>query len=241
MRRWTTILVLAATILSAPGLTLASEVVTTVRVFRLQDARVSIRVAAAAVQSLLSEHGTLTVQPHQSQLIVQDRPEVVERVSSLLDTLTRSRERYRIRAELLEASNTPLAAQDQAPIDARVQRMFRFTSFRRIGATLFEGEVGQSAVAHLGSGYQIGFVTNTLPTSETSPWSFADPGNRIHLDRVTLVHSRVDDRGVQRQTEVLRTSLVLGPGQRTIFGASATEGSDRALVLILEAQSAGEP
>lgn len=234
-------LALAVAILTAAGSTLASEVVTTVRVFRLADTPVSIRVAAAAVQPLLSEHGTLTVQPHQSQLIVQDRPEIVDRVAALLDSLNRSHERYRIRAELLEASNAPLAAGEQAPIDARVQRMFHFSSFRRIGVTLFEGEVGQSAVAHLGSGYQVGFVTASLPTPETSPWSFANPGNRIHLDRVTLVHSRVDARGVHRQTEVLRTSLVLGPGQRTIFGASAAEGSDRALVLILEAQPAGEP
>ncbi len=232
---------LVLAIFVSPGLALASEVVTTVRVFRLNTTRVSIRDATAAVQPLLSEHGTLTVQPHQAQLIVQDRPEVVARVSSLLDSLARDREHYRIRAELLEASNTPLAKEEQAPVDARIQRMFHFTSFRRIGVTLFEGEVGQSAVAHLGSGYQIGFVTNTLPTNETSPWSFADPGKRIHLDRVTLVRSRVDDHGVHRQTEVLRTSLVLGPGQRTIFGASAAEGSDRALVLILESQSAGEP
>jgi hypothetical protein len=119
--------------------------------------------------------------------------------------------------------------------------MFQFKSFRRIGVTEFEGEVGQSAVGHLGSGYQIGFVTDALPTTETVPWSFANPGNRIHLDRVTLVHSPIDERGSHGQTEVLRTSLVLGPGQRTIIGASAAEGSDRALVLILEAQPVGEP
>jgi hypothetical protein len=214
----------------------SAEVMTTVRVFHLRDNRFSMKEATAAVQPLLSENGTLTVQPYQRQLIVQDRPEVVAKVAALLDKMARSPDRYRIRVELLEATNVPVPAAERAAVDARVSRMFRFGFFRRLGATLFEGEVGQSAVAQLSDSYRVGFVTNNLPSTEDQPFGIADPGSRIHLDRLTLVRTRVDADGVQRQAEVLRTSIALSPRQRAIFGASASEGSDRALVLILEAQ-----
>jgi hypothetical protein len=219
----------------------ATEVVTTVRVFQLRPGRLTIHEASAAVQPLLSESGTLTVQPHQRQLIVQDRPEVVAKVTALLEELQKAPDRYRIQVELLEASNAPLPPEQRATVDARVSRMFHFTSFRRIGATVFEGEIGQSAVAQVGEGYRVGFVTNNLPSTDDAPWGVAELAARFHLDRLTLVRTTAGAGGVQKQTEVLRTSVVLAPRQRTIFGASASEGSDRALVLILEALPAGTP
>lgn len=237
MRRLAALVLLL--VAAAPAV--ATEVMTTVRVFHLRSGRVSVQEATTAVQGLLSENGTMTVQPRQLQLIVQDRPEVVARVAKVLEELERTRDRYRIRVDLLEASNGPVPVAERAEVDARVSRMFRFNAFRRIGTTVFEGEVGQSAVARLGDSYQLGFVTNTLPPSETAPWGIADAGARVHLDRLTLSQTRVAPGGVRSEIEVLRTSVVIGLRQRAIFGASASEGSERALVLILESLPVESP
>jgi hypothetical protein len=73
-----------------------------------------------------------------------------------------------------------------------------------------------------------------LPSPEESPWGIPPAGGRIHLDRLTLTLNPTSSSGSQKPTEVLRTSVVLGPTQRAIFGASASEESDHGLVLIIE-------
>ncbi len=216
----------------------AAEVMTTVRVFHLRSGRVSVQEASAAVQPLLSEQGTLTVQPHKLQLVVQDRPEVVARVTALLAELERTSERYQLRIELLEASNSPLPAGQRVEVDRRVSRMFRFSSFRRLGLTEVEGEIGQTAVAHLGPNYRVDLHTSSVAAPADAPWGFAGADQRVHVDRLTLHQTASAPAGGQRQVEVLRTSLMLGVGQRAVLGASGSEGSERALVLIVEAGSA---
>jgi len=213
---------------------------TTVRVFHLADTPVTVREAANAIQPLLSESGSLTVQPHQLRIVVQDKPDVLARVSEVLDRLNRAPERFSLHIELLEASNLPLRREDAADVDDRIRRTFQYTSFRRIGMTLVEGEVGDPALADLGGGYQVRFVPDRLPSPNDFPWGIHPAGARIHIDRLTLTMSPPGVSGEHRPVEVLRTSLVLAPSQRAIFGASASEKSDRALVLILTAQSIGD-
>jgi hypothetical protein len=213
---------------------------TTVRVFHLEDTPITVQEAANAIQPLLSESGSLTVQPHQLRVIVQDKPDVLARVSEVLDSLNRSPERFSLHIELLEATNEPLQRGDAADVDDRIRRTFQYAFFRRIGVTLVEGNVGDAAVATLGGGYQVRFMPDRLPSPEEFPWGITPAGTRIHIDRFTLTMSPPDAEGEHRPVEVLRTSLVLAPSQRAIFGASGSEKSNRALVLILTARSIGD-
>jgi len=223
------------------ALALGAEVVTTVRVFQVPAATVTAMEASNAILPLLSENGTLTVQPHQRRFIVQDRPDVVDRVGEVMNELCASPLSYRIVVELLQASNEPVATAKQAVVDARVRRMFQFASFRRIGMAVFEGAVGEPALGAIGSDFNLSFQPRAIPAAGPTPWGIRDPGSRVHLERLRLLRTRVGSGGVATQQEVLSTSMVLGPSQRVIVGASASEGSEQALVLILEAQAVGEP
>jgi hypothetical protein len=157
-----------------------------------------------------------------------------------MDELSSSPSSYRIVVELLEASNQAVAAGDQTQVDSRVRRMFQFASFQRIGMAVFEGAVGEPARGAVGSGYTVSFRPKSIPAPGRAPWGIRDPGSRVHLERLQLMRTRLGERGVATQQEVLRTSMVLGPRQRVIVGASGSEGAERALVLILEAQAVGE-
>jgi hypothetical protein len=217
-----------------------AEVVTTVRVFQVPPAAVTPAEASSAVLPLLSEDGSLTVYPHQRRLVVQDRPEVVGRVADVMERLSGSPSSYRIVVELLEASNDAASGGEPTEVDARVRRMFHFTSFRSIGRAIFEGAVGEPNSGAVGRDFNLSFRPRSIPAPGTTPWGIRDPGSRVHLERLRLLRTRVGSGGVATQQEVLRTSMVLGPRQRVIVGASASEGSDRALVLILEAEKVGE-
>ncbi len=236
---------LAVICLVACGLA-ADDVVTTARVFNLRYHPVAE--AATVIQPLLSEQGSLTLQPYHSRLTVQDRPEIVAQVAAVLKALDRPPERYRILVELFEASDRSDAG-THVQLDERLRQIFHHSWFRRIGATTLEGEVGGQAGAHLGSGYRIRFTTRAgdirhLPPSAQPPAVvMASPGYgtfRVHLDQLTLIRTTLGYGGLENQLQLLRANVALAPSQRAVFRVGASENSERPLVLILKAKPVGE-
>jgi len=210
---------------------------TTVRVFQIHHCSVSE--AAAAVQALLTESGSVTVQPHQSRITVQDRADVVARAAEVIAGLDRSPDRYLLEVVLLEGVARELPAAQRADVDPRLRRMFPFVSYRRIGATTFDGVMGEPASADLGEGLRVSFLADSIAVTGDTPYGIPNPGNRLHLEWLTLERSSTDSAGRQKSVEVLRTSVFLSEKQEVLIGAGSSEESERGLVLILQARSIG--
>ncbi len=234
----------------------AADALTVARVFEIRYRLLAE--AALVVQPLLSEDGSLTLEPRHARLTVQDRPEVVDRIARTLEAFDRPPERFRIRAELYEASSEPGVGNDAAVADLKLSEVFRYTSFRRIGQAILEGDVGATARADLGDGYLVRF--NVLPGESpegfvapeaSSPlirppaagrWAAghaSDPGGepasrQVRLDKLVL--ARIGSPGGLRPQEVLGSSALLATGQRVVFVASASESARKALVLVLRAE-----
>ncbi len=215
---------------------IAGEPQTVVRVFQLKHA--SAAEVSAALQPLLSEHGALTVQPAKGRITVQDTAAVVARAVRVVNELDRAPAGFRISVELLEGgAQTPFSSPAVA-VDERVQRMFPFKSYRRLGTTVFEGEMGSTAAAELTSRYRLSFLANALITEET-PWGIPNPGSRLHLQWLRLERVDVGADGQQRVVEVLRTSMFLSAEQEVVIGAASSETATSGLVLILRADRVG--
>jgi hypothetical protein len=231
------LLIAALLVVVVAPLAWADPPTTTVRMFRLRH--VSVLEASQAVQPLLSESGSLTLQPHQSRITVQDRPEVVEQVAEAIRKLDHRPDLYHLRVELLAGSTEAAISKPEATVDPRLRRMFRFTSYHRIGSADFEGELGDAAVARLGSRYRISFVPASLGITEDTPWGIPNPGTRIVLQSLVL-ERLVEGESEAGSVEVLRTRVFLSPNQEAIIGAGGSEESTSGLVLILKAMDAGE-
>jgi len=230
----------------AAVLTTAADVETVARVFRLDY--VSISDASAAVQPLLSESGSLTLHPSRSRITVQDLPEVVDRVANLIDELDRLPGRYRIKIDLLEGRPdtedaeeyvAPYSSADQVQTDQRLKSMFKFPVIRRLGSALLEGELGSSAAAELGRGFEISFIAQTPEFSEDAPWGSPNPGDRVQLRQLVLTRVSVAPDGTQKNHVLLRTNMLLAPNQKIYVGAGRTEDAETGLVLIVRAQEFG--
>ncbi|MDX2435547.1 MAG: secretin N-terminal domain-containing protein [Acidobacteriota bacterium] len=217
----------------------ASAAVETVsRVFTLQY--LSVAEATAAVQPLLSDEGSLTLQPSRSRITVQDFPEVVNRVVDVIDQLDRLPDRYRVRIELLEGgAEKPFGAANEVEATDRLRKMFKFPSYRSLGSAVLEGELGGDTQASLGAGYQISFVAQIPPHSTDTPWGAPDPGDRIQLRGLTLERLRPGADGEQLSQEYLRTNVLLSPNQKVYIGAGNSEDSESGLVLIVQVQEPG--
>jgi hypothetical protein len=232
------IAVLLLTFMVGAGHPLASaDSPTIVRVFNLQYTSVSE--ASNAVQPLLSENGTLTVQPQKSRITVQDTQEVIAQVAELLAELDTAPKRYQILVRLIEGTDGEVPESARADVHARVTRMFPFPGYRRIGSTLYEGELGTEASAAIGDGFRLSFFPSQLRVSKDSAWGIPDVGIRIQLQELTLEKLGGNRSGDQVALEVIRTDVHLSPKQEVIIGAGASEDSSSGLVLILRAESIG--
>ncbi|MFV2072990.1 MAG: secretin N-terminal domain-containing protein [Thermoanaerobaculales bacterium] len=234
---WRRVFLIPLVVAAAAVAASAAEVETVVRIFRLHH--VSVMEVSKAIEPLLSEHGSLTVQPRQSRISVQDRPPVVERVAQLIEEMDRRPESYRIQVELLEGSSKALEPEQVVDVDERMRNMFRFKAYRRLGAAIIEGELGSPATADLGGGFKLSFVAEAVAFSEQTPWGARDPGNRVHIRDFILEKIKELEDGSQKAREVLSTSIFLAPRQKVFIGAGQSESAKTGLVLIVNAQEIG--
>lgn len=229
-----TILVLLLSVV-AVALSAADQSSTTVRAFNLKNA--SVIEAFIAIEPLLSNDGSVTVQPSRGRITIQDSPEVVDRIASMMAELDRIPGEYRIEVELLEGLDVERAPELAPELDRRLHRMFPFKSYRRAGRTVFQGEFGQPTTASLSRSYRLSFLAEASNVPESTPWGVADLGNRTQVKWLRLDRLTAGDGGGEKVDELLRTTVFLSPRQKMIIGAGSSEDSASGLVLILTMHS----
>jgi len=216
----------------------AANLETVSRVFRLEHASVSE--ASAAIQPMLSDAGSLTLQPKLSRIVVQDQPEIIDRVSELIKKIDHVPGAYSIQIDLLKGGKaTPYGTVDEVNVEDRLRKMFKVESFHRIGSSTIEGMLGSPTRAALGTSFQVSLLAQLPEYSDSSPWGIPDPGNRLQLRQLVLEREAVAADGTLTITELLRTNVLLSPKQTVYIGAGNSEDSEDVLVLIVHAEEFG--
>ncbi len=232
MRRTACFVVL---LVAASALSAADSSSTTVRVFNLKNA--TVVEAFTAIEPLLSDRGSITIQPTRGRITIQDSPVIVERITAVIGQLDRVPGEYRIEVELLEGLDVERPSDLVPELDRRLHRMFPFKSYRRAGSAMFQGELGQPTAAAIGDNYRLSFLANSLNLSESTPWGVAGAANRTQVKWLRLDRFSTGPGGVEKVDELLRTTVLLSPRQKMIIGAGSSEESGRGLVLILTMHS----
>ena len=128
------------------------------------------------------------------------------------------------------------------PEGSSIDAKFRFDSYRKIGSAVIVGTLGDPAGADLGGGYRVFFVAKRAKSGGVHARSDGETeSHRMLLQQFTLVRSKVDDEGVEKQVVITRSNVRLTPGQRFIFGASSSERSSSGLVLTVSSEDEKEP
>jgi hypothetical protein len=235
MLRKTLVLVV---LIGASAVLAAANIETVSRVFRLEHASVSD--ASEAIQPMLSEAGSLTLQPRLSKIVVQDQPEIIDRVTELIRTIDRVPGIYRIRFDLLKGGKAaPYGTAGEVIVEERLRKMFKVEAFHRVGSSTIEGVMGSPTRAELGSSFQVSLLAQRPEYSDSSPWGVPDPGNRLQLRQLVLERKAVATDGTLMTDELLRTNVLLSPEQTVYIGAGNSEESEEVLVLIVHAEEFG--
>jgi hypothetical protein len=213
----------------------ADESATTTRVFQIEHTTVAE--ASNAVQPLLSENGTLTVQPQKNRITVQDSAEIVRRVAEVLAELDIAPGTYSVRFQLLKATQSEVAPEHRVQVNRKIQQMFPSARYVEIGSTLIEGELKVPVTARIGEAYRLSFVAEPVTAPKDVPFGMPKMGSRYTLEDLKLTRSRRNENGDQSMIDVIQSDVSISPGQKTSIGTGASEDSKNGLVLIIEAIS----
>ena len=225
--------VILAVVLGLTTVLVAADTVS--RVFRLEH--VSVLEASTAVQPLLSDAGSLTLQPKQSRIVVQDQPEVIDQVSALIEEIDHVPGAYSVRIDLLEGGDPkPYGTVDEIEAEERLRKMFKVDALHRLGSSTIEGVLGSRAQAELGNSFQISFLAEIPKSADSAPWGTRDSGERLHLRQMVLERKAVGADGTMTTDKLLRTNVLLSPKQTVYIGAGNSEESKQVLVLIVHAE-----
>jgi len=208
------------------------------RAFKLEHASVSE--ASAAIQPMLSEAGSLTLQPKLSRIVVQDQPEIIDRVTELIENLDHIPGLYSVQVELLEGTDPmPFGTRDEIKAEERLRKMFKVDAFRRLGNSTIEGQLGNRAQADLGKDFRVSFSPQPSEPSGNSPWGSVEPSHRISLRPLVLERMETSSDGELTTREILRTNVLISQKQTVYIGAGNSEDSGHVLVLIVHAMETG--
>jgi hypothetical protein len=191
--------------------------------------------AAVVIRPLVSQEGSISIQPATNTLVVTDLPENIRRIGEALQQFDAPAKPFRVELQIVAASraSTPgKVPQDLQEVASKLGAVLRYNSFEMLADFDAQGKEGDSlANLQVGDGYRADVKIGEYdPVSQT-----------LRIEEFRLSKAQPAQQGESTVAPLLkRTSLNLKLGQTLILGASRLPQSDRALMLVLVARP-GEP
>jgi hypothetical protein len=182
--------------------------------------------AAAAIKPLLSNEGSMSIQPSSNSLVVTDRAENMKAVAKMIGDFDKEPQSFRLYVRIVSAARvegTPKIADDLKDV-ARKLAILPYNSYESVGEATVQGKEGDPGLIDMSTGYRANFKFG-----EYDPASDSIAVNDLQISRLT---------GAQKDqlTSLLKTTLNLTIGQPYILGAAKSPQSQRALMIVLVAR-----
>jgi hypothetical protein len=211
---------------SEPPVGVASGVPTQERLFRLQYK--SIDEAVALIRPLLSEDGTLLLQPQRRAITVHDRPERLAQVQEFLSAWDVPPRNVRLTIQLIRARAVEGGAvrlsQELRGVGEALKDVTRWTDYENVGSVSVTTSEGGSATLNVDE-YRISLVLDQV----------AEAGASVRLKRFVLEKREPLPGGGERLRPIWDTVLNLKTEQLTVLGATRLEQSQKAILLTVSA------
>ena len=179
--------------------------------------------AAAAIKSLMSAEGTLSMQPSTNSLVVADLPENMKRIAAALAQFDTAAQPFRLSVRLVGAGR---AAADQSRVPDELRdvapklALLRFNALDAIGGAEVTGKEGEPGIVEM-NGYRADFRFGEY-----------DPAS----DSIKLSDFKLSRLEGDELSPLMKTSLNLKLGQTVILGATKQADSPRALMIVVTAK-----
>jgi hypothetical protein len=202
-----------------------------VKVFLLRYKRVEE--ATLLVRPLLSDSGSILLQPKINALTITDRTAALNTIAQALAQFDVPPRGFSIAVKIVRA-RADVAAGDLSKeiggIGNKLREVFRFNDYSLIDSAVMGGAEGESVSYLLGGEYRLTFRIEA-----------AGQGSTLRLTAFALARERAGANGRRFDVPLFRTTLNIGLNQTLVIGASKEEASKKALLLILLAQENPRP
>jgi uncharacterized protein YjdB len=179
--------------------------------------------AAAAIKSLLSADGSVTIQPSTNALVVTDHAENLKAIAKTLTDFDVAAQPFRLQVRIVAASRAPGGARVPANLQDIKEwlTVLPYQSFEKLGDADMQGKEGEPGLVDMASGYRAGFKFGDY-----------DPAS----DSIKISDLQISKVQNDQMTSLLKTSLNLRIGQTYVLGAARSPESKRALMIVLVAR-----
>lgn len=211
------ILLLMAVWMPASAATDAGDAALTVKTFQLKHKDADR--AAAAIKSLVSSDGSISLQPGTNSIVVTDRAENLKAIATALDKFDTPPQAFKLSVRLVSATRGPMAARTPETLKDVGSKLtiLPFNNYELLGSAVLEGKEGEPGLLDLETGYRANFT-----------WGDFDASS----DSVQISDLRLSKLQGDQLTQLLKTTMNLKIGQTVVFGAGKPQGA-KALLLIL--------
>ncbi len=190
-----------------------------------------------------SEYGRIRINNELNVVTIQDIPEIVDKMLSVVNEIdvkpvdilftvelivgSFEEELEEVKVVRKKASSKGL---ESDPLMKEMQRVMSFKTLEKIGSALMRVQDGKYSEQIIGgSGYEFRLALTPRYVREEKEETF-----QVNID---LRHDRVIDLGGTRQREtnvrLIETAFTLKSGDKTIVGVSKLDGGDKALILVI--------
>ena len=197
-----------------------------VRVFQLKYKRVEE--ATLLVRPLLSETGSILLQPRLNTITVTDHENSLNRIARALSQFDLPPRGFSIAVKMVRAqADVPAGdlAREIGGIGNKLREVFRFNDYALVDSAVLRGAEGDQVSYLLGGEYRLSFHIDA-----------AGVGPTLRFSQFALSRERTDERGRRITSPLFRTTVNVLLNQTMVIGASKEEASKKALILILLAQ-----
>ncbi len=183
--------------------------------------------ALQLVRPLLSDAGSVMLEPKANELTVRDSSTSVERAAQAIAAYDVPLRSVDVAVTLLKATSDPKAARPKTDVSEeirgigeRLKKLFNVTDFTRLDSVVVRGMEGQRVAYVVGTSYHLQF--------------FLDPsrdGKRLQFRDLSLERIRREG-GRETRGEILHTTINVNIGQPYILGVGKDEAAQGALFLV---------
>jgi hypothetical protein len=180
--------------------------------------------AAAAIKSLISAEGSVTIQPSSNALVVTDKAANLKEIAAALQKFDLPPVAVRLNVRVLTAGRVSAEAARIAPdvkdIASKLS-ILRYNLLESVGTVDISGSEGQPGIVDLESGYRAEFKFDEY-----------DPAS----DTIRVSDFKVSRRKGDQLNQVLKTTLNLKMGLTNVLSAARDPESQRALIIVVTAR-----
>lgn len=192
----------------------------TVRTFQFKHKQADK--AAAAIKSLISASGSMSIQPGSNSLVVTDEPENLKKIAATLAVFDTAAQPFHLTVRLISAGRGGKSTRfpdELRDIESKLA-VLRYDSVEVLGAAEVDGKEGEP-----------GLVTLTTYRADFKFGEY-DPSS----DTISISDFQLGRQSGDTLVPLIKTTLNLKLGQKIVMGITRQANSPRALMIVLSAR-----